>query len=110
MKIQLDTTNKTIKVEGNILLGEFIDKIKIILPKKEWKTFILIPDITISNWINPIIIPWVTPVYPTVPIYPTYPYYPWITCETSKTKYSGGQISSGITVEYNPGIYNIEIQ
>jgi hypothetical protein len=111
MKIQLDTTNKTIKVEGFILLGEFIDKIKVILPKKEWKTFILIPDVIISNWINPIIIPWSIPVVPVYPYTtPVYPYYPWITCETSETKYSNGQISSGISVEYNPGIYNIEIQ
>jgi hypothetical protein len=116
MKIQLDTISKTIKVEGNILLGEFIDKIKTILPKKEWKTFILIPEIVINNWTNPIVIPWVSPVvpvYPSVPVSPTipiYPYYPWITCETSETKYANGQISSGITIEYNSGIYNIDLQ
>jgi len=110
MKIQLDTTNKTIKVEGNILLGEFIDKIKTILPKKEWKTFTLIPETIINEWINPIVIPWIVPTYPIYPTYPTYPYYPWITCQTSETKYNNGQVSTGITVEYNPGIYNIELQ
>jgi hypothetical protein len=111
MKIQLDTTNKTIKVESNILLGEFIDKIKTILPKREWRRFTLIPDVIISDWINPIFIPWSIPVVPVYPYTtPVYPYYPWITCETSETKYFDGQKSSGMSIEYNPGVYNIEIQ
>jgi hypothetical protein len=65
----------------------------------------------IANWNDPIIIPWSIPIVPVYPYTtPVYPYYPWITCETSETKYSNGQISSGISIDYNPGIYNIDIQ
>lgn len=110
MKIQLDTITKTIKIEESILLGEFIDKIKLILPKKEWRQFTIVPEI-LSNWINPIIIPWTIPAVPYYPYTPpVYPYYPWITCETSKTTYADRQISSGTSIDYKPGIYNIEIQ
>lgn len=70
MKIQLDTVAKTIKIEENILLGEFIDKLKIILPKKEWRNFTLIPEV-LKDWFNPIVIP-----YPGDYIIPTYPNQP----------------------------------
>lgn len=55
MKIQLDTKNKTIKVEESVNLGEFIDFIKKILPDKVWREY-KIETSSVINWTNPIII------------------------------------------------------
>jgi hypothetical protein len=55
MKIQLDTKNKTIKVEESVNLGEFIDFIKKILPDKVWREYKLETS-SVINWSNPIII------------------------------------------------------
>jgi len=92
---------KTIKIEEEVLMGEFMDKIKSLFPKKTWREFKLISGI-ITEWINPII-------YPTYPTYPVYP-QPWIIYTTSETHYENGSISSGMTVDYKPGIYNIDFQ
>ena len=55
MKIQLDTKNKTIKVEESVNLGEFIDFIKKILPDKVWREYKLETS-SVINWSSPIII------------------------------------------------------
>ena len=55
MKLQLDTTNKTIKVENNIKFADLIEVLERILPKGEWKKYELQTE-TITNWSNPIII------------------------------------------------------
>jgi hypothetical protein len=110
MRIQLDTVRKTIKIEEEVLMGEFMDKIKILFPNKTWREFKLISGV-ITEWINPIIYP-IYPVYPTIPIYPDIPIWyqqPWIICTTSETIYQGGNVSSGITVDYKPGVYNIDL-
>ena len=52
MKVQLDTVNKTIKVEENINLDEFITKVKLLLGK-DYKSFTLQTG-TITYWYNPI--------------------------------------------------------
>lgn len=39
MKIQLDTTNKTIKVEESVKLQELTDALEKLLPNGEWKEF-----------------------------------------------------------------------
>jgi len=66
MKIVLDTTNKTIKIEESVNLGELIDALDRLLPG-EWKTFKLETNTQIA-WQNPII----------VKEYPYYPYtWPW---------------------------------
>lgn len=41
MKIQLDTTNKTIKLEGEIKLSEMVSTLEKLLPKGLWKEFTL---------------------------------------------------------------------
>jgi len=66
MKIQLDTKNKTIKVEENVNLGEFITKVKLLLGK-DYENFTLEIG-AITYWYNPIT--W-TPSYP----YYENPYY-----------------------------------
>jgi hypothetical protein len=115
MKIQLDTEKKTVKIEDNILLGEFIDRIKLILPNKTWKEFTLLTG-TIVEWINPYYIPY--PVYPTIPVRPNLFTAPWITYTTGTVSLgSSNSVQSGtpegITtteVAFNSGIYNIEVQ
>lgn len=61
MKIQLDTVNKTIKIEEDINLREFITKMKVLLGK-EYEEYILLPE-TITYWTNPI---YPNPLYPTI--------------------------------------------
>jgi hypothetical protein len=55
MKMQLDTTNKLIKVEGTVNLGEFMEILKKLLPDGKWKEF-SIETQTYINWVNPIVI------------------------------------------------------
>jgi len=101
MKIQLDTTNKSIKIEEVVNLGELMDTLENLLPNGTWKEFNLETSI-INNWINPIEIkPYINPYeyqdYPYKDI--INPYQPWITwCETSQ-KY-----------DIQSGIYNIELK
>ena len=86
MKIQLDTSNKTITVEEKVNLGELFDILSKLLPDDSWKQFDIVP-MFIYNWSNPIV------------IQPYLPYtYPWITYADSS--------SATLTTD---GIYNIEI-
>ena len=55
MKLQLDTTAKTIKIEETVNLGEFIEKVEMLLPNGQWKEYKLEVSI-INNWTSPIII------------------------------------------------------
>ena len=55
MKIQIDTTNKVIRVEEKINLNEFYKAIQKLLSNGEWKDFELDTNTTI-NWQSPIII------------------------------------------------------
>ena len=56
MKIQLDTDNKTIKLEDNVLLSKLIETLDRLLPNKEWKKFTLETNTTINHWSSPIVI------------------------------------------------------
>lgn len=98
MKLQLDTTNKIIKVEEKVNLGEFIELLEQqILPNGKWKEFTLETK-TIINWTNPVIIerdrPFIQPYVP--PTYP--PLQPWITCSTDNAE----------SYKLKSGMYNIE--
>ena len=94
MKIQLDTVNKTIKVQENINLREFITKIQVLLGK-EYEEYTLHTDTIPEYWYNPIYIP-----FPTEPIYPSPYYSTFITCE------NGVQVSNDT---YSTGTFNIEM-
>lgn len=61
MKIQLDTTAKTVKVEESVNLGELINGLKKLLPNNEWKEFKLETGVQIVQWSNPII--YTRPIY-----------------------------------------------
>lgn len=105
MKLQLDTTAKTIKVEGTVNLNELFIALKKLLPEGLWKKFSIESNTTII-WTNP------------VTVHPFYPYYPWWAPQPSII-YSAGQgnslspcdtLTSGeVTYSLNQGTYNIEI-
>lgn len=65
MKIQINTTEKTIKVDETVSLKELTDELERFLPNGEWKEYKL--DVT------PVII--TTPYVPYIP--PTYPHPDW---------------------------------
>lgn len=52
MKVLIDTENKILKLEDSVNLGEFIEKIKVMLPN--WKEF-KIETNTVINWSSPYI-------------------------------------------------------
>lgn len=56
MRIQLDTSEKTIKVEGTVPFKELIDTLKKLLPDREWEKYTLESNTTIHNWSYPIYI------------------------------------------------------
>jgi hypothetical protein len=64
MKLVLDTTNKTIKIEEPVNLGELIDTLNKLLPSTEWREFKLETNTQIIQpYINPWIpYPWYTPI------------------------------------------------
>lgn len=61
MKIQLDFTDKIIKVENTVSLDEFFKKIKVLLP--DWKEWKLETPQSITYYNSPIIWDWRQPYY-----------------------------------------------
>jgi hypothetical protein len=110
MKLQLDTTNKTVKIENDIKISQLIKTLKAMLPN-DWKDFTLQTNTTIQHWTNPIVWPIVQPY--------VQPYYqPWyFTCRSNSGSYSGLTTGSNLTASNNAvgnnslkaGIYNVEI-
>jgi len=61
MKLQLDTSEKVIKVEEQVNFGELVKTLNKLLPKGEWKTYKLETN-TVINWNQyPV---WTYPNYP----------------------------------------------
>ena len=93
MKIQIDTTNKTIKLDSKVELKELIETLDKLFPRQEWKEFTLESSVVFNNWNTPIIIENNN--------YPVTPNYPWY--------------SDGSTTGINPnvllcsGTYNVEV-
>ena len=104
MRLQLDTTAKTIKVEGTVNLNELFEALEKLLPKGLWKKFSIESNTTIV-WAEPPVV-----------IRPWYPYYPWwerpvimygATAGTVDNKES--LISGDIQYSLAQGTYNVEI-
>jgi len=94
MKLQLDTTNKTIKIEENVKVSKLIEVLKKILPN-DWKDFILETQTTITYWEQPTIIR----TYPR-------PYeYPWYYCDGSVNM----KATNDNKWELKAGTYNVEV-
>ena len=72
MKLQIDTTNKTIKIENDIKLSVLIKNLKGMFPNGEWKNFTLETNTTIQQWTNPVVVDRPYPVYPSPRQYPWY--------------------------------------
>jgi hypothetical protein len=109
MKIQLDTENKTIKLEKDVVLSTLIETLEKLLPHGEWKEFTLETNTVIHHWSNPVVIPSVIP-YP-VPPSPR-PHWPWysFTGLESNLHPAAHKVSAGMNsnLMLNKGIYNIQ--
>lgn len=104
MKIQLDTTNKTIKIEENILISKLINTLKGLLPNNEWKKYTLETHTVINNWGSPYIIKEI-PIYPR-PYYPAYPTFPWYTTVgKTTTEY---KVENQMSLK--SGVFNVELK
>lgn len=96
MKLQIDTELKTVKIEGQVNLKEFTERIKTILP--DWEDYKLETNTVIQNWNNPFVVPYV----PFAPY--TRPYYPWT--------YLSGQLTGGPSLTVTNcvnSVHNIEL-
>ena len=49
MKIQIDTTAKTIKVEADVKLGELVETLEGLLPMKAWMEYMLITNTVVAK-------------------------------------------------------------
>jgi len=99
MKIQIDTKEKTLAVEENVNLDEFMKAVRKLFPNNEWKKYELKTQ-TIVNWTNPI-------------IYERYPWrpYPWyeITYDSTGSAIET-QIDNAVAeIELSTNVYNVEI-
>jgi hypothetical protein len=95
MKLQLDTTAKTVKIESDIKVSLLIKTLKSLLPN-DWRDFTLQTHTTITRWTSPTIIR----------EYPAWPHYPWY-CNTNTTDIVDS--SGKYNCELKSGIYNVEI-
>lgn len=102
MKIQLDTKNKTISIDENVNLGDFLELLEELLPNGKWADFTLIAQ-TVINWnSNPIIID----RYPQ----PAQPYWqPWITYGSDGTGEIQGDLPQMSNYNISEGVYNLEV-
>lgn len=100
MKIQLDTKNKTIKLESDEKLQDIVDTLERLLPKGEWKKFTLETNVVINHWSNPIVIR----------EYPRRDWdwhrSPWICTTSGSTELGNNNLKANYSL--NDGVFNIE--
>ena len=91
MKLQIDTENKTIKVDQNVLFSDLLKVLNKLLPK-EWKNYTLESNTTIYSW------------------YPHYTYY-YPTIEPIKWELTNGSVTCDGRVqgETTTSVYNVEV-
>lgn len=65
MKLTINTTSKTISVEGTVPLNELMESLETLFPNGAWKEYKLEQETVYTNTSSPVYIPY----YP----YPTYP-------------------------------------
>lgn len=102
MKIQIDTVNKTLQIEEDVNLHDFIEQINGILPNGGWREYTLKVGV-IEKFVNPITITPHTPINPYQPtgVPNTNPYDPipnqiWYGTTTGDS----GDFTNGI-INYN---------
>jgi len=108
MKLQLDTENKTIKLESSVELSKLVETLESLLPGGKWKEFTLQTNTTITYGSYPVIIDRLV----------GRPWYerPWyVTCQ-STTLSNGGTITAPTytadnkSYQLKSGIYDIELK
>lgn len=108
MKIQLDTENKTLKLEKDVVLSKLIETLEKLLPHGEWKEFTLETNTVIHHWSNPVVLPSVLP-YP-VPPYPR-PSWPWYSSTSLESHLhpADDKVNAAMNsnMMLNKGVYNI---
>ena len=92
MRIQLDTNEKTIRVEESVNLDEFMKAVKKLFPNNEWKEYRLETN-TIINWTYPI-------------VYEPYRVYPWWEYIPGTVMYN----TADANIVSNQGVYCVEIE
>lgn len=100
MKLQIDTDNKTIKVDDDVQFSELVEALEKLLPKGLWKDFTLQNE-RIDWWNNPVIIK--------ERIIENSPYWPspiWIDTTTNKTPIDPNIVYCSNNMQ--SGIFNIE--
>jgi len=103
MKLQIDTDNKTIKIEEKVNLFDLMNKLQMLFPNDTWKEYTL-ESTQINNWSNPVYIQpyqqiWNQPYYNPFEVY----------CGTSNT-YQGPNLRGGVsTLSSSNTIHNVEI-
>lgn len=105
MKIQLDTVNKTIKLDSAEKMKKIIETLKKLFPNGEWKEFTLETNTTINNWNSPIVIE--KYVKPYAPYIPSYPWY-YSTNSTQGIGIDNYKVTAENSVRLNAGTYNVE--
>jgi len=117
MKIQLDTTNKTITIEEDINLNDFMEKINILLPGGEWREFTL-KMTKITEWRDPIVVPntapTTTPTFPNPwetpnPWTPNQPWYTWTEVVNNNQINTTMGDTTMMNYDLIDGKYNIEV-
>lgn len=117
MKLQINTSEKTLKLEERVNLHELFKLAKQLFPNDEWKEYNLETNTTILNWGNPIVIDRY-PVYPSPLTQPYTPFWwqsPTYICGATtagitagSTNVTGGDSNAGTYTASN-GVYNLEI-
>lgn len=104
MKIQLDTENKTIKLESEVELSKLVETLEELLPDGKWREFTLQTNTTITRWDYPVIIRerTLTPWYD----------QPWYV-RSDRGTWSDGSLKTEVTepkgtYALKAGVFNIE--
>jgi len=101
MKIQLDTTNKTIKLDEDVLLSKLVETLNKLLPNKEWHKFTLQTNTVFEHWTSPI--------YIEKYIKPYEPYNTWQPWYWSSSSINDNKVLCENKAELKSGLYNVEI-
>lgn len=103
MKLQLDTENKTIKLDEKIKFVDLIKTLNSLFPDESWREYTL-ETTSITYWSSPITIqPYIQPYNPN---YPWYDHNPQILCSTPNSTINGANYS---TTTAESQVYNIEV-